>query len=507
MRPAVLPPPPMAGPAAVRRLRLEVGRRLDGLVQGDHLGHLPGPGTEPAEARAYAPGDEVRRLDWAVTARSTEPHVRMSVADRELETTLVVDLSASMSCGSAGAEKRDVAVALAAAFLNLGDRPGDRVGALLVTGTGVRSLPLRGGRVASTATLRTLLATPRADGAGPGVGDALASLSRRPRRRGLTVVLSDLSDDMATWQRPLRVLGARHDVVVVQVVDRRELALPDVGVLHLVDPETGQVEQVRTSARTRERYAAAAAARAQEQRRAVLAAGASHGVVRTDQDWLPQLARFLAVRRRVRCPARRCAVTFTSPERLWLLAAVGALAVAYVLLQRRRSRYAVRLPGLALLASVAPRLGWRKYIASAALLLSMVGATAAFAEPRAQVQVPPERATLVVALDVSPSMAATDVDPDRLTAAKAAAVEFVEGLPAGFDVGLVAFAGTTSVAVAPTQDRTAVTAAVQDLTMANGTAIGEAVASSLSAVAGTQTGAEDVPAHVVLLSDGANTVG
>ncbi len=150
-------------------------------------------------------------------------------------------------------------------------------------------------------------------------------------------------------------------------------------------------------------------------------------------------------------------MTFTSPERLWLLAAVGALAVAYVLLQRRRSRYAVRLPGLALLASVAPRLGWRKHIASAALLLSMVGATAAFAEPRAQVQVPRERATLVVALDVSLSMAATDVDPDRLTAAKAAAVEFVEGLPPGFDVGLVAFAGTTSVAVAPTQDRTAVT--------------------------------------------------
>jgi len=300
MRPTTLPPPPLASPAAVRRLRLQVGRRLDGLVQGDHLGHLPGPGTEAAEARPYGPGDDVRRLDWAVTARSTEPHVRMTVAERELETTLVVDLSASMSFGSAGAEKRDVAVAVAAGFLHLGSRPGDRVGALLVTGTGLRALPPRGGRVASTAVLRALLGTPRADGAGPGLGDALTSLSRRPRRRGLTVVLSDLTDDVATWQRPLRVLGARHDVVVVQVVDRREVALPDVGVLHLVDPETGQVEQVRTSARTRERYAAAAAERAQEQHRAVLAAGASHAVVRTDEDWLPQLARFLAVRRRVR---------------------------------------------------------------------------------------------------------------------------------------------------------------------------------------------------------------
>ena len=300
MTPPVLPPAPLASPAAVRRLRLEVGRRLDGLVQGDHLGHLPGPGTEAAEARPYGAGDDVRRLDWAVTARSTEPHVRMTVAERELETTLVVDLSASMSFGSARAEKRDVAVALAAAFLHLGSRPGDRVGALLVTGAGLRALPPRGGRVASTATLRALVDAPRAEGAGPGLGDALTALSRRPRRRGLTVVVSDLADAPATWQRPLRVLAARSDVVVVQVVDRRELALPDVGVLHLVDPETGQVEQVRTSARTRERYAAAAAARAQEQHRAVVAAGGSHAVVRTDEDWLPQLARFLAVRRRVR---------------------------------------------------------------------------------------------------------------------------------------------------------------------------------------------------------------
>jgi uncharacterized protein (DUF58 family) len=296
----VLPPPPLAAPAAVRRLRLEVGRRLDGLVQGDHLGHLPGPGTEAAEARPYGPGDDVRRLDWAVTARSSEPHVRMTVAERELETTLVVDLSASMSFGSAGAEKRDVALALAAAFLHLGSGPGDRVGGLVVSGSGLRWLPPRGGRAAATATLRSLLSTPRAEGTGPGLGDALTTLSRTPRRRGLTVVLSDLGDELATWQRPLRLLGARSDVVVVQVVDRRELALPDVGVLRLVDPETGEVAQVRTSARTRARYAAAAAERAREQHRAVLAAGASHGVVRTDQDWLPQLARVLSVRRRVR---------------------------------------------------------------------------------------------------------------------------------------------------------------------------------------------------------------
>ena len=122
-----LPPPPLVDAATVRRLSLDVARRLDGLLQGDHLGYLPGPGTEPAESRAYSPGDDVRRMDWAVTARTQQPHVRTATAERELETTVLVDLSASMSFGTARAEKRDVALALAAAFLHLGSRPGDRV--------------------------------------------------------------------------------------------------------------------------------------------------------------------------------------------------------------------------------------------------------------------------------------------------------------------------------------------------------------------------------------------
>jgi uncharacterized protein (DUF58 family) len=296
-----LPPPPLASPSSVRRLSLDVTRRLDGLVQGDHLGYLPGPGTEAAEARLYAAGDDVRRIDWAVTARSTDPHVRMTVAERELETTLLVDLSASMSFGTAGAEKRDVALALAAAFLHLGSRPGDRVGGLVVGADRVRHLPARGNRAASLATLSSLLREPRAgSGTGPTLGAALTTLSSRPRRRGLTVVLSDLVDDIDGWRRPLRIVAARHDVVVVQVVDRREMSLPPVGVLHLVDPETGRQAQVRTSAAIRRRYAEAAAQRAALQRQTVQSAGASHVAVRTDEDWLPQLARFLAVRRRTR---------------------------------------------------------------------------------------------------------------------------------------------------------------------------------------------------------------
>ena len=239
--PAPLPAPPYASPAAVRRLALQVSTRLDGLLQGDHLGHLPGPGTEPAEARAYSPGDDVRRIDWAVTARTSTPHVRQSVAERELETTLLVDLTPSMSFGTARSEKRDVAIALAAAVGHLASGPGDRLGAVVLS-DGVRRLPPRAGRSAVLALLHVLLQTPRSEGRGPGLAEALRALLDPPRRRGLVVVVSDLLDPAGAdgWGPPLRRLAQRHDVIVAEIVDPRELELPDVGVLRLVDPESGR---------------------------------------------------------------------------------------------------------------------------------------------------------------------------------------------------------------------------------------------------------------------------
>ena len=304
-----LPPPPLVDAAAVRRLSLEVARRLDGLRQGDHLGFLPGPGAEPADSRLYAPGDDVRRMDWSVTARTQQAHVRVATAERELETTVVADLSASLSFGTARAEKRDVALALAAAFLHLGSRPGDRVRAVTVGADRIRALPSRGGREGALLTLHSLLREPRAGGPGPRLADALQGLAARRSRRGLVVVLSDLLDPVATWRPPLRVLAARHDVVVVQLLDRRELTLPAGGSLHLVDPETGRELQVRTSAKVRARYAAATAARCDEQRLAVRGAGAAHAVIRTEHDWLPQLAAFLSTRRRTRAALRPAGAT------------------------------------------------------------------------------------------------------------------------------------------------------------------------------------------------------
>ena len=301
-----LPPPPFVPEGQVRRLGLQISRRLDGLLQGDHVRAQLGPGSEPAEARLYAVGDDSRRIDWAATARTGETHVRTTTADRELETTLLVDLTPSMAFGTRRSEKRDLALAVATGLAHLASGHGDRVGALVLSGAGLRRLPPRAGREAAFTLQHALLATPRmAEGPGAGLADALAALNRPPRRRGLVVVLSDLLEPGVTegeprWGRPLRLLTQRCDVVVCQVEDPREQDLPAVGTLHLVDPETGRLLEVRTSRALRERYAAAAARRSERFLRTVREARAEHVLLRTDRNWLPELARTLSTGRRSR---------------------------------------------------------------------------------------------------------------------------------------------------------------------------------------------------------------
>jgi len=203
-------------------------------------------------------------------------------------------------------------------------------------------------------------------------------------------------------------------------------------------------------------------------------------------------------------------LAFEAPWRLLLLVAVLTLVVAYVWLQRRRPTYAVRFTELDLLASVAPRTpGWRRHVPAALLLLSMVALTTAFARPTGNTQVPREQATIVVALDSSASMLATDVSPDRINAAKDSAKAFIDRLPDRFNVGLVSFNAAAAIVVSPTQDHDSVSAAVDNLQLAGGTAIGEAVLASLQAVRSVPgaTDTRPAPARIVLLSDGGNTVG
>jgi len=299
----------IAGDAArARRLYLTVVRKVDGLLQGEHLGAQSGPGTELAETRVYQPGDDVRRLDWAVLARTGDAHVRTTRAERELETTLVVDLSPSMSFGTRGRGKRDLALTVAAAFSHLGSGPGDRLSAVVLSKDGLVRVPPRPARSAGPRLLQLLDQVVVGEGAAPPLGTALRAVPTN--RRGLVVVVSDLLSAGAPgiepeWQRPLRLLAGRHDVVVVEVLDPSELTLPQVGLLRVVDPETGRFLEVPTgSGAVRRRYAEAAAARRSGHAAAVRAAGADHLLLSTDGDWLKELSALLAVRRRVRAARR-----------------------------------------------------------------------------------------------------------------------------------------------------------------------------------------------------------
>jgi Ca-activated chloride channel family protein len=207
-------------------------------------------------------------------------------------------------------------------------------------------------------------------------------------------------------------------------------------------------------------------------------------------------------------------MTFLASGRLWLLAGVVALMVLYVVLQVRRSKFAVRFTNLPLLEKVAPtRPGWRRHLPASLFVIMLALLVVGFAQPAAAVQVPRERATVIIAVDVSPSMGADDVPPDRLAAARTAAHDFVNLLPDQFNVGLVAFAGTAQVVVAPVTDRDALRSGIDRLTIGTvaqpGTAIGEAIAASLQAVrtVDATAAAEPPPARAVVLSDGANTQG
>jgi len=288
-----------ASPEAVfATLDLAVRRRLPGRLQGDHRGLQLGPGSEPEEVTRYRPGeDDVRRIDWGATARTGEAHVWRSTAEHELETWVLVDDTASMAFGTEELEKRDVAAGAVAAVGMLTAGPGNRLGTATLDRRGLRwSAPI----APRAAALRALRSTGRPEDA-PAPHDlagALTAFAARRRRTGLRVVVTDFVDgDGAVerpfaWERPLRRLAAAHQTLVVEVVDPRELALPDVGALTLVDPESGRRREVWTAdPRLRERYAVAAAAHRAEVAAACRAARAAHVVLRTDRDWVRDLAR------------------------------------------------------------------------------------------------------------------------------------------------------------------------------------------------------------------------
>ena len=298
------PTPSRPGPGPVpegllRALELSIARRVDGLLAGDHRSSLLGRGTELAQVRPYVPGDDVRLIDWNVTARTTEPHVRVHLAERVLVTWIVLDLSPSMAFGTAARRKADVALGATLAIGHAATMRGNRVGLVGFGGAQERVLPPTQGRAGLVGLLLALRDGYEPDGtAGMPLSVALGRVAGAARQRALVVVVSDFRGPR-DWRRQLLRLAGRHQVVAVEVRDPREQSLEPVGTLWLVDPETGHELQVDTNdGKLRQRFAAAAAEERAAVARDLVSAGVAHVVLSTEGDWLRELATFLRRRRR-----------------------------------------------------------------------------------------------------------------------------------------------------------------------------------------------------------------
>jgi uncharacterized protein (DUF58 family) len=297
--PSLRPPAGRQGPGAVpgvlvEALDLAFVRRAGGVSAGEHRGTGVGAGTELAQLRPYQPGDDVRQLDPAATARTGIPHVRQHVPERLLTTWLALDVSPSMAFGTADRLKSDVAEGVVDVLGALSVRRGGRVALLTFGAAQTRLVPPRGGRGARIALRRALAEGVAPDGeVGESIMPTLARLGRVARLRSLIVLISDFAGP-PEWARSLAALAARHTMLCVEVRDPREQTLPSVGRLAMVDPETGARIEVDTAdGRLRKRFADRAAAEREEVAAAMRRAGAEHVVLSTEGAWARELGRRL----------------------------------------------------------------------------------------------------------------------------------------------------------------------------------------------------------------------
>jgi uncharacterized protein (DUF58 family) len=295
------PERPGPGPlpaAALRALQLQVVRRLQGMLAGDYRSAQFGEGTELAQVRPYVPGDDVRRIEWNVTARTAEPHVRVTIAERVLVTWLLLDTSPSMHFGTGDRRKADVADGVALAVGHVATRRGNRLGVATFGDRHPTTLPPNQGRHGLIGLLAALQREPEVEQVGAtSLGAALSRTRAIARQRGVVVVVSDFRGPL-DWRKPLLHVMSRHEVYAVEIRDPREQVLPDVGDLWLVDPETGRQIRVDTRSRSlRDRFARAAAEERSGVARVLAALGVPHCVLSTEGDWLRTFAAFLGAPR------------------------------------------------------------------------------------------------------------------------------------------------------------------------------------------------------------------
>jgi uncharacterized protein (DUF58 family) len=283
----------------LQRLEWTVLRRLDGLLQGDFRTLMRGTGMDLADLREYQHHDDVRHIDWNVTARLQQPHVRVFTEDREMSAWFLLDLSPSVDFGSGELRKRQVSAEFVAVLARLLTRHGNRVGAMLY-GSGVDTvLPARGGRQHVLQLLDALQNRPATDGAvSTRLHELLQSAAHTLKRRSTVFVVSDFISEPG-WEKPLGQLAQRHEVVAVRLLDPMELALPDLGMILFRDAETGEQVLVDTHDKGfRQRFARIAAEREAALRQALGRAGVDTLELSTDSDLVDALMRFTDMRKR-----------------------------------------------------------------------------------------------------------------------------------------------------------------------------------------------------------------
>ena len=300
-RSAARPGPGPTPAVLLRALDITIGRRIHGLIPGDFQAHELGGGLELAQVRPYQPGDDVRRIDWHATARTTIPHVRVHVPERALTTWLLLDVSPSMTFGTALRRKADVAEGVAIAIGHLATQRGNRLGVVTFGGADERRRSPRGGRNGLLSALLTaredidLEASPEASRS---PAAALRFVTGAARRGGLVVVVSDFRGPRE-WLRPMAAVASRHQVLAVEIDDPREDDLPDIGELTLVDAETGREVRVDTSSKLlRKRFVTAAADERHSLAREFRRLGVGHVTLSTATSWLDSLAGQLRILRR-----------------------------------------------------------------------------------------------------------------------------------------------------------------------------------------------------------------
>lgn len=318
-----LPTLPGQADRLLRELEWKVIRRLDGLLQGDYRTLMRGSGLDLADLREYQPHDDVRHIDWNVTARLNQPHVRVFTEDREMTAWFLLDLSPSISFGPEGRAKRDILTGFVAVLSRLLTRHGNRVGAMLYGGASHQAdravdavLPPRSSRAHVLHLVHRLLAPqPPGGGAATELHRLLQAAMANLRRSATVFVVSDFISTPG-WEKPLAQLAQRHDVVAVRLLDPLELELPDLGLITLRDAESGEQLQVDThDAAFRRRFARLAAEREATLRDGLAHAGADTLELCTDDDLVDALLRFMDLRqRRVRAPRATAGSTAPQPH-------------------------------------------------------------------------------------------------------------------------------------------------------------------------------------------------